>query len=294
MRLRQIFQHRLRWHLLVGAPLILCALLTTGCSTGFIYNRLDTLASWYFESLVSLNDGQRTELRQWLSSTLAWHRRTELTRYASLLNEVYTTAEQPGDAQRYDEMRERFQGLLNNLIEKTAPEASQLLMHLSPQQVEELLQNLEEKTRESTEEGAEAVADNEWRPEQVKDISKQLKRWTGAVTAEQRTIIATHVAKLEPTFEDWAESQEAWREALRNALLTQPAKSEQVPPRVLQLLADPDEQWTSAYAEKVARNRLRYQEMLLALDASLMPKQREHLRREVLNLSQQLTRLAST
>jgi len=293
--LRRFFQHRLRWHVLVGAPLILCALLTAGCSTGFVYNRLDTFASWYFESLVSLNDGQRTELRQWLSKTLAWHRRSELTRYASFLDEVYANAERPGDAQRYDTMRERFQTLLNSLIEKTAPEASELLLNLSPEQVDELLENLAEKTRERTKEGTKAVAANEWRPDQVKDISKQMKRWTGAVTSEQKQIIVEHVAQLEPTFADWAESQKSWREALRDALLAKEAsKSDLVSPRVLQLLEDPDQQWTSAYAAKVERNRLHYQNMLLKLDASLTAKQRDHLRHEVLNLSQQLTRLAQT
>ena len=293
MRLRQLFQHRLRWHVLLGAPLILCALLTTGCSTGFIYNRLDTLARWYFESLVSLNDGQRTELREWLSQTLAWHRRSELTRYSEFLDDVYVTAEHPGDREAYEAMRTRFQSLLNDLIGKTAPEASQLLTHLSAPQVDELLENLAEKARESTEKNAEAVEDNEWRPDQIKDISRQLKRWTGEVRTAQKGIIATHVAQLEPTYTDWAESQAAWRAALRDALLAKgTATAEQPPTRVLQLLEDPDREWTPAYAQKVERNRQRYQAMLLELDASLSPKQREHLRHEVRNLSQQLSHLA--
>ena len=68
---RRTSRHRRAWQRLIGVPLLLCALVTTGCTTAFFYNRLDTFAGWYFESLVSLNDVQRTELRGWLERTLA-------------------------------------------------------------------------------------------------------------------------------------------------------------------------------------------------------------------------------
>jgi Family of unknown function (DUF6279) len=279
--------------LLIGAPLLVCTLLASGCTAGFVYNRLDTFAGWYFESLVSLNDGQRTELRAWLERTLAWHRGSELTRYAAFLNDVSITIAQPGTQQSYDEMRTRFQGLIEDLVKKTAPEASQLLTRLSPQQVDELLESLADKTQESTAKNAEAVEEGEWKPAQTKDIARQVKRWTGSISARQKSIVAAHVDELEPTYADWAESQQAWRDALREALLARDTtESDEPPTRVLQLLEDPDRQWTSAYSQKVARNRLRYQQMLMDLDASLSAQQRKHLRAELLKLSQQLTRLA--
>jgi hypothetical protein len=291
--LRQISRHRRAWQRLVSVPLLLCALLTTGCTTAFFYNRLDTFAGWYFESLVSLNDIQRTELRGWLERTLAWHRRSELSRYASFVSDLSATVEKPGTQESYDDVRRRFQGLVDDLIEKTAPEASELLTRLSPAQVEELLDNLAEKTRESTEESAEAVAENEWRPEQAKSIARQVKRWTGSITPDQKQLIAIHIAQIEPTYAEWAESQAAWRDALRDALLTPASEeSDAASQRVLGLLEDPNEQWTREYSAKVDRNRARYQQMLMELDASLSPRQREHLRAELLKLSRQLTRLA--
>jgi hypothetical protein len=286
MRLRNLPRHhRLRQRLL-ALPLIACALLTAGCSSGFFYNRLDTFAGWYLESLVSLNDGQRIEMRAWLERTLAWHRSSELTRYASFLDDVSTSIAQPGTRESYDVMRVRFEGLISDLVKKTAPEASELLTHLSPEQIDELLESLADKTRESTAENAEAVAKNKWKPEQTKSFARQLKRWTGSVSTQQTDIIAKHVADLEPTHLDWAESQRSWRDALRDAL------SGAEPPKVLALLADPDRQWTSDYSQKVQRNRERYQAMLLELDATLSQQQRAHLREQLNKLSQQLTRLA--
>ena len=293
MRLRNLPRHR-RLRLLLGIPLIACALLTAGCSSGFFYNRLDTFASWYLESLVSLNDGQRTEVRAWLERTLAWHRNSELTRYASFLDDISTSIAQPGTRESYDVMRVRFEGLISDLVKKTAPEASQLLTHLSPEQVDELIENLADKTRESTEENAEAIAANKWRPEQTKSLARQMKRWTGSVSKQQNEIIARHVGNLEPTYLDWAASQESWRTALRDALMAKDGAVESTaqPPRVLALLEDPNQQWTSDYSQKVQRNRERYQAMLLELDATLAPQQRAHLREQLNKLSQQLTRLA--
>jgi hypothetical protein len=290
MHLPAIFQHRRTWHMLVGAPLLLGLLALSGCSSHFIYNRLDTLATWYFESLVSLNDGQRSELKSWFDRTLAWHRQSELTRYAEFVSDVSASFAQPRERPAYDSLRLRLQGLVADLVRKTAPEASQLLSSLSPQQVEELLENMAEKARESTEEGAAAVADNEWRPEQTQSFVRQVKRWTGAVTPEQKRIIAATVEQLEPTYADWAESQHAWREALRGALMT--ANETQASSRVVELLENPGEHWTTPYSQKVARNRDRYQQLLMTLDASLSVQQREHLRGELTKLAQQLRRLA--
>lgn len=265
-----------------------------GCTTSFVYNRLDTLASWYLENLVSLNDDQRAELRAWLERTLAWHRESELTRYADFVRDVSATVAQPSPPETYDAMRVRFQGLIDGLIAKTAPEASQLLLRLSPQQVDELIGNLEEKTRERTQEDAEAVAENEWRPEQAKGFIKQVKRWTGSVTPRQKELVAATIAQLEPTYEDWAESQRAWRDTLRAALAQQRAATEDdaAAPRLVELLEDPDRQWTPAYSQKVARNRERYQRLLMDLDASLTSQQRTHLRTELDKLADALARLA--
>jgi hypothetical protein len=293
MRLQQLVEHRRTWRVLIGAPLLACLLVVSGCSARFFYNRLDTFASWYFESLVSLNDAQRSELRTWLESTLAWHRKSELTRYAEFIADISSTAAQPSSHDTYEALRLRFEGLMNNLVAKTAPEAAELLLRLSPQQVDELLANLEEKSRRSAKENAEAVAKNTWRPKQTKGFIKQFKRWTGAVTPQQKEMIAATIAQLEPTYEDWAESQRAWREALRQALLHRPSgEDDTVSPRLLSLLEDPDQQWTPAYSAKVARNRERYQQLLIDLDASLSAAQRAHLRKELDALATTLTRLA--
>jgi hypothetical protein len=265
------------------------ALLLTGCAAEFFYNRLDTLASWYFEDLVSLNDDQSHELRDWLERTLAWHRQSELRRYASFLRELAQEVAAPGDRAAYERLRMRFEGYVGDLANKTAPEAARLLLSLSAAQSDELLNNLARKTEERTAKSAKAVATNKWQREQRDDFTRQLKRWTGAVSDQQEQIIATGVRELDPTYLDWAASQQAWREALRSALAEDHSAAQE---RVLALLREPYAHWTEPYAQKIARNRGHYLNMLAAIDATLSPVQRNRLRDEILKLAGQLEKLA--
>ena len=50
--------------------LVVLAGTLAGC-TNFFYNRLDTLAAWYVQDLVSLDDSQRSDLRTWLND-VSW------------------------------------------------------------------------------------------------------------------------------------------------------------------------------------------------------------------------------
>ena len=67
--------------------LVACAVLglLSGCGATLVYPRLDTLAEYYFQDLVSLDKAQAQQLSRTLSANLEWHRSSELAKYASFL-----------------------------------------------------------------------------------------------------------------------------------------------------------------------------------------------------------------
>ncbi|HEY4368083.1 MAG TPA: DUF6279 family lipoprotein [Steroidobacteraceae bacterium] len=285
--------HQARWaahRLRIGLLILMAALAPislTGCTTA-VYNRLDTLAGWYLQSLVSLDPAQREELHDWLSETLAWLRRSELNRYAGFLRDVSSELAQPGTADTYQRIEQRFRGFLEDLAAKTTPDAARLLMSLSPTQVDELFSNLATKTRERAEKHPTTA---QWRQDEVKDLTKQLKRWTGSVSDAQESLIEAAVAHLEPTNAAWPASQQAWRDAVQRALVDSSSRAAAAA-NIQQLLAHPYSQWTADYTELRQRNRKRYLELAASLDASLSSQQRERLRAELLKLAQQLAKIA--
>lgn len=270
--------------------ILVVALGATAC-TNFFYNRLDTLAAWYVQDLVSLDDSQRSDLRSWLEVTLQWHRSSELARYATFLRNLSDTAAHPGNAVTYRGIESQVEEFGSRLVDRAAPDAARLLMKLTPRQLTEFETNLAEKSRERNKENLDALASGKWHDKRAKDIEKQLKRWTGSVTKEQHQLIAQQATQFDSTTADWLESQARWRKAMFGALQERFAAGQSpaaVEERILALLRKPESQWTSAYQSKATQNREQSLAVLGALDASLTPAQRSHLQRELIELAQQL------
>jgi hypothetical protein len=276
-------------------------LLTLACGvvgcTNFFYNRLDTLAAWYVQDLVSLDDGQRSDLREWLESTLQWHRQSELLRYTKFLREMADQAARPGNASTYRAIEEQIETFGARLVEQAAPDAARLLMSLTPAQLNELEANLAEKSRQRNEKNLKALAHGQWHEKRAKDIEKQLKRWTGAVTEQQQRLIAQQSARFDSTTADWLESQARWRQAMFGALrerFTAGSSSAEVEERILALLRKPESQWTRSYQTKAAKNREQSLAVLGAIDALLTQSQRAHLQRELTQLALRLETMIGT
>jgi Family of unknown function (DUF6279) len=277
-----------RWLRLLGL-LLLVAAGAAGCAK-VMYNRLDALAAWYVGDLVSLDAQQSADLRSWLKQTLQWHRDSELTRYVRFLRELSSEVAQPAQRSAYLRAIERVEGFAADFAAQTAPEATRLLMELSPAQVEELMTNLEEKSAERAEDDTDEIKAGTWHANRNKSTQRQVKRWTGTVTEEQRLLVRELTQQMQPTTEDWLESQRRWRTALRAALADRDSP-EAAQQRILQLLREPDTQWTAQYKSKEASNREQTLALLTALDASLTPAQRERMQRELVALAERLEAL---
>jgi len=268
----------------------------SGC-TNFFYSRLDTLAAWYIQDLVTLDTEQRSDLNRWLDGVLEWHRQSELGRYAKFVRELADQSAKPGTAASYKNIEQQVEQFGTRLVEQTVPDAARLLMELSPQQLDEFEQNLADKARERNEKDLEALKADKWHDKRAQDIEKQLKRWTGAVTKEQHQLIAQLVTQFQPTTTDWLESQSRWRKSLFGALRERLAASQSPSPndeRILSLLRTPETEWTAAYQAKATHNRAQSLEVLTSLDASLTPSQRIYLQRELNKLAQQLEGMATS
>ena len=270
---------------------MLAVTLGVSACTNFFYNKLDTLAAWYIQDLVSLDESQRSDLRSWLESTLQWHRSSELARYAKFLRELASKAAHPGNTATYQGIETQVEQFGSRLVDQAAPDAARLLMSLSSKQLTEFEANLAEKSQERNKENLKALADGKWHEKRAKDIEKQLKRWTGSITKEQRLLIAAESKRFDTTTTDWLESQTRWRKAVFGALQQRFAAGQSpaaVEERILALLRTPESQWTRAYQTKAAQNREHSLEILGAIDASLTPEQRSHLQAELIKLAQQL------
>jgi hypothetical protein len=123
----------------LAALALICA-----CSTVKLgYNNLEEVAYWWLDGYVDLTGEQRPRVREELARLHAWHRATELPRYADLLHRVATLA--AGDvtpAQACGVIAE-IRGRLEVLATHATPAIATIAQGLEPAQ----LQHLERKYR---------------------------------------------------------------------------------------------------------------------------------------------------
>jgi len=256
---------------------LLAAVVAAGCS-GFkvVYGQLDVLLPWYFRDYVELDTGQRDQLRRSIETLLAWHRETEIGRYASFFRELAAEAAAPLPPGRLETARQDLEDFWDDIARRVAPDAAALLGTLSDAQVESLFERMAREDRELARESA-GRSPEERIERRVKELTRQVERWTGRLDASQREAVVACARDLRGDTEGWLESRRAWQAALRESLAVR-RDATALAGRLGQLFADGEDFWTPAYRASFQADRQRVLRMLEEVDRSLSARQRTHLR----------------
>jgi hypothetical protein len=163
----------------------LLAIWLGGCTTGFVYNRLDWVVSWYVNGLVSLDDAQEAQLKSMVQQTLDWHRRSQLPRYVSLLEQLDRETDQPVTAQALERRYQEIGAMLDDFLRQVLPGAAGLLRTLTPEQIAELGESLTEDNEEIWDEFAGATPAVRQK-RRARSTLRALRRFTGPLSSAQR------------------------------------------------------------------------------------------------------------
>ncbi|MFZ8963583.1 MAG: DUF6279 family lipoprotein [Steroidobacteraceae bacterium] len=264
-----------RWVLLVVATMLL-----TACGgVRFFYDRLDMLLPWYLGGYVELEPSQRSDLERRVDVLLAWHRSTEIRRYAAFFRELEAAAERPVEPGRFEAWRREAESYWQDLALKAVPEAGALLASLSDTQVRELMDGLREDQAELAEDIAKR-SPAERLERRRKSLEKQFKRWLGRLEPRQLAMIDEVSLELETDSTGWLSSRSAWTDAFERAL--EQRKDPRVfPARLRVLLVNGESTWPAAYRRSFEEDRTRVIGLMADIDRSLTPRQRQHLRQRL-------------
>ncbi|MGA0000306.1 MAG: DUF6279 family lipoprotein [Steroidobacteraceae bacterium] len=264
-----------RWVLVVVATMLL-----TACGgVRFFYDRLDMLLPWYLGGYVELEPSQRSDLERRVDVLLAWHRSTEIRRYAAFFRELEAAAERPVEPGRFEAWRREAESYWQDLALKAVPEAGALLASLSDTQVRELMEGLREDQAELAEDIAKR-SPAERLERRRKSLEKQFKRWLGRLEPRQLAMIDEASLELETDSTGWLSSRSAWTDAFERAL--EQRKDPRVfPARLRVLLVNGESTWPAAYRRSFEEDRTRVIGLMADIDRSLTPRQRQHLRQRL-------------
>ncbi len=124
-----------KWRWIIGVAL---ALALAGCGSVFrlAYSQAPTLAYWWIDGYVDLDDAQSVKLRDGLDRWFEWHRRTELPRYASLLARAQREVMEPTlSTEQLCAWRDEAQRRLDAALDEATPTMATLMLSLTPEQI---------------------------------------------------------------------------------------------------------------------------------------------------------------
>lgn len=266
------------------------ALGVAGCGLDLVYPRLDSVVGFYIEGLVTLDKAQATTLKRTLAGNLAWHRQSELTRYAEFLRDMAGEVDRGAGRDDWLAASRRTEEYWRDVFEQAAPGYTALAATFTDAQVAELLANLEREDEHAWQEFA-ARTPEQRQVRREKSVARAVERFTGTLTPAQRAAVRAHVRSSPSFMAEWRENRRLWREALAAALARRGAGAD-FEARMLVLIARPDDLWTPQYRVAVERRRESLADLMASIDASLTPRQRDAARRQLLALADEVQSLA--
>ncbi|MBS0338294.1 MAG: hypothetical protein JSS40_16100 [Proteobacteria bacterium] len=233
------------------------------------YNNADALIHWRGGKYFGFEGEQKAEFERRVQHFLAWHRKSELPKYASFANtlgdRLARGISQTDLVWGYDS----FQALLRQTLRAAAAESGELLDTLSAAQLERFQARLEKENRDFAKDHALADPPEERRARRVRRNIERLEDWFGALTDAQieRVRLYSARAPLDDELRD-QDRKRMQRElvAMFNAKL---ARS-----RLVQWAAAWDQNRDPLYETLRKENLREYFSMLLDLDRTLSPEQR--------------------
>jgi hypothetical protein len=128
--------------------IVLCAWLG-GCTLArFGYEMLPWYGGWQFDRYLSLDDTQRQLVSQRLEALHAWHRQTQLPRYAQLVDTGLANLGERVAAERIAQWRASMVSLWEEPALRLAPDMADLALTLKPAQLDRLERRLTDATVE--------------------------------------------------------------------------------------------------------------------------------------------------
>ena len=221
---------RLRKGLLQMLALGVCAVLLAGCSTARMgYDWLPALTLWQLERYLGLDREQAQETRQRIDTVLDWHRRTELPKYASFLEQTARQLESVPtvEAAMIEDWRGRVHDAWLALVPQLAPPIAGLALSLRESQIDRLERRLAER--------AEELRAKYLPTDPGQQVEGRVERWLertkfffGEVTSEQDQALRRLAWQLPPYEHLWLSERELRVQALL-ALLRRIAREDPSP-----------------------------------------------------------------
>ncbi len=188
---------------IIGAVLCTLALLLPGCSMVRVgYGQAPDLLFWWLDGYADFNPEQSAQVRDALDGLFRWHRRTQLTDYAALLQRAQVQLAGSVAAGEVCAWQDEFSRRVDSAVEQALPAAAEIVPTLSAAQLAHIERKFAKVNEESKADFAPA--------DRVERQRGNIKRWSerfesmyGPLSDTQSAAVARGVAASPSDPEVW-------------------------------------------------------------------------------------------
>lgn len=279
------------------ARAVLCILaasvLLVACSmVGLAYNNVVPLASWYVDDYVTLDDAQQERFREAMSRLHAWHRKSELPEYSRVLEKAALKVEGSVQAEDILDLYADGRRVLSRLADQALPELADLLLMLTPAQIDSIEKRLRKENEKFVAERMKVPATKRDR-ERLERYTSSVESWMGSLNASQKATLKASFAEI-PVADELRMEDRKRLQGEFVALLRNPPPRERMIERLKVLMLSPEIGRSPAYEAQTRRWRDANAAMLARLLADATPQQRKHLQRKFRDYASDALMLASS
>jgi hypothetical protein len=276
--------------------LLLVGLLVQGCSAVRLgYGNADSLARWWIDQYLDLTPEQDALARERLAHFHAWHRKTQLPDYVSLLHQGQRfVAGQPAVADALS----LGDGIIRRgrtLAEQATADIAEFLPTVTPAQIERMAARMTEKNTDHAKEAQLAEGESGRRKARYKRLLERTEYWFGDFSDEQRAALRQLIDGQNAGSQFWYDErlrrQREWLELMRQVQRERPPRE-----RIIQLLRDYaahyDLPGDPARLVRAIALRRASAELAVAIHAMTSPAQRAHAEHKLGDLIRDFTELS--
>lgn len=243
-----------------------------GCSaTNFAYNNADTYLRWQADRYLDVQDEQSEELDRRLGAFLGWHRAKALPQYARLGEEAAARMLRGIKREDLEWSYDALRAQAREALGVAAGEAAALLDGLSPAQISRLERRLAEDNRKFAKAQVQGTMEERQKRRFKRNLDR-LEEWFGPLSDAQEARVRRYAERV-PYYAELQERDRKRRQAELLAML----RAREAKKRLVPWLQDWEAGREPAYvaATRTARNEMI--DLLVDLDRTLSPAQREHV-----------------
>ena len=262
-----------QWRGVIAVLILICA--ASGCSVKLVYNQLDWLIPWYLSDYLDMNGEQDDFFDERLQRYLAWHRKSQLPEYASLLRSIADDVNDGLNEQEIQRFQRETERLAGVLMERLAPDVVAVFADASDVQLAQLYKALD-KDGERYRKRYVKQSLQQQQESQVDDVIDTIERWTGSLNDEQELLVSQWGKQYQPMGDELYQAGLKWRAEFKQTLKGR-GEAERYSARLTSLLTTPDFGWSNAFKLTMLENKQSLSQLYFALDKTFSKKQRKHI-----------------